>query len=390
MKKQTYNWILALGFPALLAGMGILGAILPSKGFSESENRYLQKKPGFSWAALMDGSFGGEYEAYLSDQFPGRDGWVGMKTLAERLGGKADSNGVYFGKDGYLIEKFDKEELEGELLDRNLEVLAKALGRMEAVYGTEHVRVMLVPGASQILKEKLPLFASPYDEGEMVAELQKEWGCLELVVPVQQELWAHRNEEVYYRTDHHWTSLGAYYGYAAWMESMGMEPWEREKFDIKVVSHDFSGTLQSKVQGVRRLDEIALYLPKEEVRYQVEYDGSGTWTEGLYSEAALKTRDQYSVFLDGNHGLTRIRNLTGAKDGQRKGKKLLIIKDSYAHTFAPFAANHFEETLMVDLRYFNADVSQFAREEGVTDVLVLYRAAGFAKEKTVSKLGRGK
>ena len=90
-----------------------------------------------------------------------------------------------------------------------------------------------------------------------------------------------------------------------------------------------------------------------------------------------------------DHGLTRIRNLTEKGSGERKGKKLLIIKDSYAHTFAPFAVNHFEETLMVDLRYFNADVEPFAREEGVTDVLVLYRAAGFAKEKTVSKLGKG-
>lgn len=389
MKKQAYNWILALGFPALLTGMGILSAVLPSEGFSESENRYLQKKPGFTWPALMDGSFGEDYEAYLSDQFPGRDGWVGVKTFAERLGGKTDSNGVYFGKDGYLIEKFEKEELEGELPDRNLEVLAKALKRMEKGYGTGHVRVMLVPGASQILKEKLPLFAAPYDEGKMVEELQKEWECLELVVPVSGELWKNRGEEIYYRTDHHWTSLGAYYGYVAWMESMGMEPWGMEQFDIRAVSHDFSGTLQSKVQGVPRMDEIALYLPKDEVRYQVEYDGSGTWTEGLYSEAALKTRDQYSVFLDGNHGLTRIRNLTEKGSGERKGKKLLIIKDSYAHTFAPFAVNHFEETLMVDLRYFNADVESFAREEGVTDVLVLYRAAGFAKETTVSKLGKG-
>ena len=146
MKKRSFNWILALGFPALLTGMGILGAVLPSKGFSESENRYLQKKPEFTWQALMDGSFGEKYEAYLSDQFPGRNGWVGVKTLAEQLGGKADSNGVYFGKDGYLIEKFETEDLEGEQMDRNLLTLAKALGRMVQEYGDQHGRVMRVPG----------------------------------------------------------------------------------------------------------------------------------------------------------------------------------------------------------------------------------------------------
>lgn len=390
MKRQIYRRILALGFPALLIGVGLWGAVLPPKGFSESENRYLQKKPEFRWDVMLDGSFGEKYEAYLSDQFPGRDGLVAVKTLTERMIGRADTNGVYFGKDGYLIEKYDKEDIDSKLLERNLKTLAGALKRMEAAYGTGHVRVMLVPGASQILKEKLPLFAEPYDEGEMTAELKKEWDCLELTVPAERELWNHRDEAVYYRTDHHWTSLGAYYGYAAWMESMGMEPWGEEQFDISVVSFGFLGTLQAKVQGNRKPDEIALYLPKEAVSYQVEYDGSGEWNEGIYNLDALETRDQYSVFLDGNHGLTRIRNLTEAGREERQGKKLLIIKDSYAHSFAPFAVNHFEETLMVDLRYFNAEVEAFAAEEGVTDILVLYRAVGFAGERTVSKMGVGK
>lgn len=388
MKKHTYQRILAWGFPALLAGVGLLSAILPSRGFSESENRYLQKKPEFTWAALLDGSFGEKYEAYLSDQFPGRDGWVGVKTQAERLGGKTDANGVYFGKDGYLMEQFAREDLEGEQLDRNLGVLARTLREMETAYGAEHVRVMLVPGASQILKEKLPLLADPYDEDRVVSELKKEWDCLDLMVPVERELWNHREEEIYYRTDHHWTSLGAYYGYVAWMESIGMEPWGLDRFTGSVVSHDFYGTLQAKVQGWRKPDAITLLQPKEPVRYQVEYDGNGVWTEGLYSYGALETRDQYGVFLDGNHGLTRIKNQTETGREERQGKKLLIIKDSYAHSFAPFAVNHFAETLMVDLRYFNMDVEAFAREEGVTDILVLYRIAGFAGEKTVSKLER--
>lgn len=387
MKKKTYQWILASGFPVFLAGVGILGAVLPPTGFSQSENRYLQRKPEFTWETLLDGSFGKKYEAYLSDQFPARDTWVGVKTLAERAGGRTDANGVYFGKDGYLIEKFDREDLEGEQLERNLKVLAQALRRMAAEYGNQHVRVMLVPGASQILKEKLPLFAEPYNQAQVVQNLIKEGDVLELTVPVEEALLAHREEEIYYRTDHHWTSLGAYYGYAAWMESMGLKPWEPEAFETVVAGRDFLGTLQAKVQGWRKPDEITLYLPREPVEYQVEYDGNGSWTEGLYSYGALETRDQYSIFLDGNHGLTRIRSLTGPGAKERRGKRLLIIKDSYAHSFAPFAVNHFEETLMVDLRYFNMDVEEFAKKEGVTDILVLYRIPGFAGEKTVSKLG---
>ena len=213
MKNRGYDRILAAGFFILLAGMGILGAVLPEKGFSESENRFLQKKPEFTWAALMDGSFGEKYEAYLSDQFPGRDGWVGVKTLAERLGGKKDANGVYFGKGGYLIEKFEREDLEGEQLERNLEVLAQALGRMVREYGTRHVRVMLVPGASEILEEKLPLYAAPYDQTQVVQKLMKEGNVSEITVQVEEALERRRDEEIYYRTDHHWTPRAAFEGY---------------------------------------------------------------------------------------------------------------------------------------------------------------------------------
>lgn len=385
-KKKAWNRTIALGFPLLLTGIGLISMVIPEKGFSESENRYLQKKPEFTWETLLDGSFGTAYESYLSDQFPGRDGWVGIKTLAERVSGKRDANGVYFGKDGYLIEKFEMEDIRGEQLEENLEILAQALKRWEKEYGADHVRVMLVPGASQILTEKLPSFAAPYDQSDVVTELEKKQECEELTVPVEDMLKAHGGEPVYYSTDHHWTTLGAYYGYTAWAESVGLDPWGPEQFKESVISRDFLGTLYSKVQGNRDGEEIKLFLPKERMTYQVQYDENGIWTDGLYAYDALQTRDQYAVFLDGNHGLTRIKNTSEYEKEERKGKKLLIVKDSYAHSFVPFAVNHFEETLMVDLRYFNAKVDDFARQEGITDMLVLYRIPGFSVEKTVSKL----
>lgn len=153
------TWVF-LGF---LGTISAISVIAPQKAFSESENRYLQKRPEFTSTSFLDGNFGKDYETYLSDQFPGRDGWITVKVAAERLAMKKDVNGVYFGHDGYLIEKFDTEDVEGEQLERNLEKLASFSLKTADVLGEDRMRVMLVPSASQIMTEKLPILSSPYD-----------------------------------------------------------------------------------------------------------------------------------------------------------------------------------------------------------------------------------
>ncbi|MEG0688201.1 MAG: DHHW family protein, partial [Hungatella sp.] len=193
---------------------------------------------------------------------------------------------------------------------------------------------------------------------------------------------AHREEAIFYRTDHHWTALGAYYGYRAWTASMGLTPWEAKDFEIHTVSEDFLGTIYSKVNIAHPPDSIQLYVPKVPTHYEIYYDASAT-PAPMYRYQALETKDQYAVYLDGNHGLTEIYN-AGMTEGS--DRKLLIIKDSFAHSFAPFAANHFSETYLIDLRYFNQNPAQFMQEKGITDLLILYQIPGFAREKTVSKI----
>lgn len=373
-------------FLVFLLGVSAAGIFWPEKGFSQSENRYLQKKPEFSLQSLADGSYGKAYEAYLGDQFPMRDQWVGLKVRAEQAQLRRDVNGVYLAKDGYLIEKFEREDLECGQLNKNLDAVAKFASRMEMELGQNRVRVMMVPSASQILTDKLPRFAAPYDQEiiirNMEEKLLEEGAGKEMMVPVLSWLDSHNEEDIFYRTDHHWTAEGAYYGYQAWAQSMGMEPWGKDKFTVETVSEDFLGTVYSKVNVTTRPDSIQLFLPKEEQKYQVSYDGLPKVYDSLYSLKALEGKDQYAVYLDGNHGLTEIRN----QSLQNSERKLLIVKDSFAHSFAPFAANHFETVYMVDLRYFNAGIEGFLKENGVTDLLVLYQIPGFSTETTVSKL----
>lgn len=380
MKRRNMNIGITVFFLGFLFSASVVSVWYPKRGFSPSENRYLQQKPEFTWKGLLEGSFGEDYEVYLSDQFPARDGWIGVKVRAERLQQKQDVNDVYFAKHGYLIEKFNQEDLTGDQLDKNIHQVTEFLNSAAKSLGEDHVRVMMIPSASQILQEKLPAFAADYDQKKIIERIR---GLVseKMVVPVDEVLTSHREEEIYYKTDHHWTALGAYYGYQSWAESIGLIPWKQDEFQIKTVSENFLGTIYSKVNVPVKPDSIQLYLPKEEQYYEVFYDGSEEMSDSLYSYSALQGKDQYMVYLDGNHGLTEIINPKVTED--RKGSCLLIVKDSYAHSFAPFAVNHFERVFMIDLRYFNLNVQKFARENGVTDTLVLYQIPRFSVEKTI-------
>ena len=376
---------LFLGFLGVLS---LLSIVTPQKAFSDSENRYLQKKPEFSVKSLLNGSYGEKYEQYLSDQFPGRNVWIGMKVTTERLALQEDVNGVYFGKDGYLIEKFDTEDLEGEQLNKNIGKLAAFTGAAEKSLGKDHVRGMLGPSASQIITERLPFLAAPYDQGrvtEMLCRSLKEaGGSRETVLPAEEYLKRYREEALYYRTDHHWTARGAYLGYRLWAESVGLTPWTEEMFDIQTVNSEFHGTVYSKLNVPWRYDTIEVWQPKEEKDYRVSFDGEPKEYDSLYFPGALEGKDKYAVYLDGNHAITKIENRSIT--GDQKEKKLLMIKDSYAHSFAVFAANHFGTVYMADLRYLNLNLKEWMEEQEITDVLVLYQIPGFAKEKSVSKL----
>lgn len=391
MKKERHSdrgggmTFLFLGFLGIVS---LAGMITPQKAFSDSENRYLQKKPEFTVKSLLDGSYGEKYEQYLSDQFPGRNGWIGLKVTSERLAFQEDVNGVYFGKDGYLIEKYDTEDVEGEQLNKNMEKLAAFTGAAEKSLGKDHVRVMLVPSASQVMTDRLPFLAAPYDQGrvtELLSERLKETGnSPEMVLPAEDCLKSFRDEALYYRTDHHWTARGAFLGYRLWAESMGLMPWTEDMFDIRTASSEFHGTVYSKLNVPWRYDSIEVWQPKEPQDYRVSFDGEPKEYDSLYFPDALKGKDKYAVYLDGNHAITKIENRS--IEGDQKEKKLFIIKDSYAYSFAVFAANHFGTVYMADLRYLNLNLKEWMEEQGITDVLVMYQIPGFAKEKTVSRL----
>ena len=217
----------------------------------------------FTAETVRDGSFTEGYEEYLADQFPVRDGWISLKTRTELLSSRREINNVFIGKGNWLIDKYDGT-LSQERIDGNLKLLGDFTTYAVQTLGQDHVRVLLVPTASAVLTDKLPPFAHDFDQQALLdeaASLCPEGTALNLLPLLQEK----QSEYLYYRTDHHWTTLGAYYGYSAWAESIGLTPWSRDSFTEETVTESFYGTTYSKINLPVTPDSIVRFTPKEDV-----------------------------------------------------------------------------------------------------------------------------
>lgn len=383
-KKQNIQSKIVLAvFLLLVFGLTIAGFFAPVKERSESENRNLAQKPEFTLAGLFaeeeKDRFTMQYENYLTDQFIGRDSWIGIKTRIERLIGKTDINGVYFADDGYLITKTDADAVDKEQEEKNIAALVAFMEKYQKRYGADRVHAMIIPTAADILEGRLPAFTGEYDQDALLDRLAKELPGGSLI-DSRDELNAHADEYLFYRTDHHWTALGAYYAYRAWAQATGHEVRELSDYGERVGSEEFYGTLYSKVNLPMKADTVMIY--DDGRNYRVEYDMSKKYSSGLFVESRLEEKDKYMVYLDGNHAMTHI-----VQSGtERNGRKLLVIKDSYAHTFVPFLAQDYDEVIMIDFRYSKMPVSSITTQFGITDVLVLYNATNFIEDQNLYQL----
>lgn len=379
MKKNT-DWAAGACFLILVLGFSFCSLVWPKKTFSETENRILSGRPQISAGGILAGHFQEDYESFQEDQFPGRDSFIYMETLMARLLGRRDINGVYVGKEGYLIERFTQSDVSGEQLEKNIGYLSDFLNRMDGRESIGTVSVMLVPSAGQIITQYLPDFAGEYREDGIYEALYSLLSPGVIKADVRERLRAHRDEHIYYRTDHHWTSLGAYYGYRVLAEKAGYPVHELFQYDKIILSRDFVGTLAAKINAPVPADWLFTYERQGEGPVQVTYNQEEELYHSIYRMEYLETRDKYGVFLGGNQPLSLIRT------ENRRGRRLLVVKDSYAHCMVPFLLDGFEEIHLVDLRSFNLDVEEYAKDRGITDVLVLYQTMNFARDRNLYKL----
>lgn len=384
MNKKKTNRVIIIVFLGALYGLTVMGFLKPEQQFSDYENRYLQTRPQFSAKSFFDGSFAKDYEAYISDQFIGRNEWIALKTGLELARGMKDTGGVYFGSDDYFFQKSDAGLFTGQQARLNMDVLPVFFEGIKHMENIQSARVLLVPTASCILKAQLPAFAPVYDQRQLLDDL-KETMPEETVIDVtdllsQNALESQENEkQIFYRTDHHWTTYGAYLAYTMWAQSLGFEPVPERDFDRQTVTSDFLGTLNSRVNVPMQPDSIELWTYP--ALWKVFVNEESQARDGFYDLDKLATKDQYAVFFGGNYGTVKIEQQACESD-----RRLLVIKDSYANSFVPFAALHFEKTYMLDLRYANVNMTDFIREHQITDILVLYSTENFVQDRNIYKM----
>ena len=371
--SKNYHKLLTTVFCGFLAGVLGLSTLLPDKEFSELENRNLSKLPQLSWDSIKEGDFMADAEDYTADHIVGRDFWVALKAWCERLSGKQENNGAYFAEGGALINRVETPDMDK---------LLESVGHINKLVGNVDVPVHfgIIPSSATIWGDRLPNGAPTADELAIIEQLYANTDAITL--DMAGALLEQKNNYIFYNTDHHWTSLGAFYGANAIFGALGMEQLSLGDYVPVTVSQDFNGTTFSS-SGVRWLapDLIHTFVPEEGKKVTAYFSGKPEEGE-LYVEENLNKKDKYSFFLGGNQPLCVIESENA------DAPKVLVIRDSYSDTLAPFLSEGFSEVHLFDVRYNLTPVSQYVKDNNIDQVIVLYSFANFVQGQNIFALSR--
>lgn len=355
--KKVITILLCVG----ILSLSIWLLLSPKKDFSENENRYLTKFPVLSAKSMLDGTYTESLSDWLADHFPQRDFFVGLKSQTEILSGRKEINHIYIAKEDYLIEQYAQPQNTQRIID-TLTRFYEKVSQAEV-----NINLMLVPTAVTIHKDLLPQNAPASNQLETVQSIYTATGipkidCTEFLFTGISE------GQLYYRTDHHWTTLGAYYGYLAFCAAKNLQPVSLTSLQKQTVTEDFAGTLYSKVNDYNhKKDSITVYTNPED-HLTVTYTDTGEMSDSLYNFDYLTEKDKYSLFLNNIHSLIEIENQTSFSEDV-----LMLIKDSYANSIVPFLAHHYRKIYVFDTRYYKDGPSSFLSEhKEINDILLLY------------------
>ena len=389
MDKHSKKSSSLLHYPVLVVfslfflGLFALDLITPDRAYSEMENTTLSQRPALTQLSAKGlNSYFTAYTKYVKDQVFGRDEWISLQSVVETtLLQKEQNGGILLGKEHMMFPRTFG------LLDSENRTLPKNTAAVEALCQRHpgKVDVLLAPAASVIYPENVPANAPLLDEDayldQLSAAVQAAGGRF---VDVRQTLAEHKDEYIYYRTDHHWTSLGAYYAYCAAAKTLGYSAYALDQFNIETASSSFRGTLYSKTldNGVTpdSIDYFHLASGGPKVKMTVFDGAKETVYDSLYVRSYLDVKDKYSSFTGSNSPIVTIETDVD------NGKNLLLIKDSYAHSLVPFLANHYSKITMVDMRYINVDLGRLIDLSEYQQAMFMYNAVTFSSDLTIKRI----
>lgn len=371
--------MLAVLFSIILISFPLITAFSEKSSFSEEENRQLAKFPKFSLSGVLDKSFMNGFDSYISDHFFGRNFWVGLKSNLELLTMKKENNSILLTDKDTLVE--DLAEPDERKVNQNIDgILRFAQNNPEA-----KVYMAIAPTACDIYSDALPYSKSTWAQKEEIDEIYSALNKSAYGIDIYTTLSSNRDQYIYYNTDHHWSSLGAYYAYFQIATALDFKPYNKNQFDIEHASYDFYGTFSSKSKISVAPDTIDIYsLSKSDlaVSQVIVNDGKEEKTyDSLYFRDWLSKKDKYSVFLG------QVQPEVTIKTNVQNNKKLLIFKDSFAHSLVPFLSLHYSEIKLIDLRYTNQNYRDLADIDSYDNVLLLYNIDSVVHSSEIAKLG---
>lgn len=422
--KLQYKLNLAL-FLLFIFGVAAVNLLRPqSQSVSELEQRSIQQAPAFTTERLFDGDFTREYDNYFSDNFTNRTSLVkvgadlkalkgfpdedgasifvqkGGDNMAVSLNGKTDSskgNKDTSGTSGTKTdEKTDLSNVNATkyllLKDQAMTLFAysaqaadeyaKVLNQFKnSIDPKIHVYSLLAPTSVEFIKNE-KYKAMSYSQKEAFAHINEQLEPSIGQIDAYGALEQHSEEYIYFRTDHHWTALGAYYAYTNFMNAIGKKAVPLSQYKKGTIEGflgtAFKATLSDNLKA--HPDTITYYLPSIKNQYSAYSSTGKALKRNVVDPAyAKKGNGFYAVFLDGDYPWGEITT------ANKNGKRILVIKDSYANTFIPFLLPHFEKVYFVDPRYYKGSLTDFMKKQNITDVLFLNNST-VARNTGISKL----
>lgn len=406
-KKPSSGLKLVLPFFLVLAVLTVVSFIIPLRPTqSQMEKRNLAEFPEFSWEAIISGSYFDDISTWYSDTFPGRESWLTLSSDIQSLHGYSE---IAIAEDTVLMEAppepepepvTDPEPVEEDTDsdETSPEEVTTApteeqwggvdagegaeiqLGKVIQIGDSAFNFVGFSPGYSEKYADTISRFAdyaaelgvrtvsapAPTSVGIMIEpEYLEKLNCAdqqttiayfhdrmsENVVKVDtfNALLEHNDEYIYFRTDHHWTALGAYYSYEAICKALGYEPVPLEDFE-EWDQGEFEGSIYWKSPNPRklRLDNVMAYIPDGDIECLTTTGKSGGSPTPLLvdtRERALNTK--YLVFLGTDYALTTVTN-----NSIPDGPTCIVIKDSFGNPLVPFLAATYHKVYAIDYRKF--------------------------------------
>ena len=363
-------------FSILVILFTVIDIINSPNEFSELENRKLSQMPILSLKSYIDTSFSSDYEKYINDQFFLRDNWIDLKSRIEYLLGKRENNDIIFGKENYLFKKFTT--FNDEMLENNLNSIITFTNN----YNKE-VDFFIIPNSYAVYDELTPRYLPLVDQLSLINSINSYLSLKSNdhinTINVAEELLKNKDDYIYYKTDHHWTSYGAYLAYLTYMDYLGLEIVDINNLE-KITINNFLGTYYNRSKYFKADSDFITYYNMPNL--QIEIDGKEYLS--LMDLDKFKGSDKYSAFLWGNNGLTKVINENISEE--RKGSSILIFKDSYANSFIQFLSYNYEIIDIIDLRYFKESIRNFMKDKDYNEILIMYSFNNLSTDINIRRL----